>query len=464
MASFSDFPLSPQTLDGLRAVGYDAPLPIQERVLPAALEGRDIIGASQTGSGKTAAFLIPMMEALLEMQPAQRFRPRALAVCPTRELARQVHEHFQALAQFTRLRSALITGGEDIHPQDAALQQGAELLVATPGRLLEHLRRGGLRLTQVDLFVIDEADRLLDEGFMPEMEQLIDHLPDRRQTMLFSATMPPEMDQLARQILFRPERLQIGEMEVPSRIEETQWPVPDHQKTELLGRILPEQKALEKVMVFVRTRKRARSLTPVLRDLTGLPTAELHAELTQAERNAALDAFRRGELRCLVTTDVASRGLDIAHVTHVINYDVPNAPDDYIHRVGRTGRVDRTGVAITLVSPRELPAMAIIEEATRRRIPTRRLPGFPYDIREEDEPDFLMTRASRAVSTAKELRRREFHDPNAPRQNPFTKTGELRSELRDAQDNESNRPRRNYKKRLEKRLKNKKLPHQRKRK
>jgi ATP-dependent RNA helicase RhlE len=458
MASFKDFPLSGETLDGIHALGFEEPLPIQVEVIPAALEGRDIIGCSQTGSGKTAAYLIPIIEDLLEMQPATRFRPRVLVLTPTRELAQQVGTHFEALAQFTRLRGVVVHGGVDIHPQDRQLQEGAELLIATPGRLIEHLGRGGLKLNRIEYLVIDEADRMLDEGFLPELRTIIDTLPDRRQTMLFSATIPREMEQLARDILYRPQRIQIGIVGPAANIEESFWPVPEHQKTELLKQIIAQQEQVDKLMVFVRTRAKARSLTPELRELTGLPTAELHAELTQQERDAAMNAFRAGEIRLLVATDVAARGLDVPQVTHVVNYDVPNTPDDYIHRIGRTGRVDRPGVAITLVSPRELALSAAIEEILRRSVPTNRMTGFEYDVVEE--PDLF--RSPKKKSSARAFRDRKPTDPGGKKKSPFTKTGQLLPEFRE--DDQERKPKRNYKKRMEKRILRKKLPHQRKRK
>lgn len=463
MTSFSDFPLSPETLDGLRAMNFERPLPIQEKVIPAALEGRDIVGCSQTGTGKTAAFVIPIMEGLLAMQPAGRYRPQALVLTPTRELAQQVCDHFEALAQFTRLRSAALYGGMEIHEQDRALGAGVELIVATPGRLLEHLSRGGLKFSAIEFLVLDEADRLLDSGFLPELREIVDALPDRRQTMLFSATTPPEMEQLARAILFRPERIQIGQVSTRETLEESLWPVPESQKIALLQDLfLKEAGELDKAMVFVRTRAKARTLTPMLREVFGLPTAELHAELSQAERNETLLAFRNGEIRLLVTTDVGARGLDIPQVSHVVNFDVPNTPDDYIHRVGRTGRVDRLGIAWTLVSPEDLTAAASIEAATRRRLPMRRLEGFPYDVPPPDEKDFLASAKAprRHQGSARNFVDRRPVDPKS-KKSPFTKSGQLAPEFRSPED-QDDRQRRKHRKRLEKRLLNKKLPHRRK--
>lgn len=457
LPSFSDFALSKPTLDGVAAMGFVSPTAIQERVIPAVLEARDVVGCSQTGTGKTAAFLIPMIEGLHGLHKPAKFHPKALVLVPTRELAQQVAEHFRALAAETRLNCVVLHGGVDIGRQDLGLAEAPDVIVATPGRLLEHLDRGALKFRNLVYFVIDEADRLLDEGFLPDLRRIVDALPDRRQTMLFSATMPPEMDRLARSILNKPERVQVGLVAPREKIDDAFYPVPEHQKAALLQALLEKETGFEKVLVFVRTRAKAREIAPLLGQVTGLPTGELHAELTQAERNERMAAFREGTLRVLVATDVASRGLDIEAVSHVVNYDVPNTPDDYIHRVGRTARVERTGRAITLVAPAELALSVAIEEGVRRRIPTRRLEGFAYDM-----PD--PSAAEQALRVTKKRRHavRPFID-HAPKdgkkKKPFTKSGQLIPEYRDPQQE---KPRRNAKKREQRRLLNKRLPHQKK--
>lgn len=458
MTSFNDFALSDDTLEGIERAGFASPTAIQELVIPAALEGRDIIGCAQTGTGKTAAFLIPIIEALGDMKEARRFHPRALVVVPTRELAQQVIDHFEALSQGSELRATAVYGGVELGRQEHGFDQGVEVLVATPGRLLEHLERGALKLRDISFFVIDEADRMLDAGFIADLRRIVDKLPERRQTMLFSATMPPEMERLARAIVSEPERIQVGLVAPRERITEVFYPVMESQKTDLLKEILSREQDLQKVMVFVRTRARAKELAPALAAVTGLAADELHADLTQAQRTAALENFRTGRTRLLVATDVAARGLDIEAVSHVINYDVPNTPDDYIHRVGRTARLDRAGSAMTLVSPKELALSLAIEEAVRRPIRTQRLENFVYEFPpESEEPEAL--RPAQGDTVAREFTERK---PVAEkREKPFTKSGQLRPKFRDPDDRP---PRRNEKKREAKKIMNKRLPHQRKRK
>ncbi|MEO8377743.1 MAG: DEAD/DEAH box helicase [Candidatus Sumerlaeota bacterium] len=457
MTSFTDFPLSDDTLECIERAGFVSPTEIQQRVIPAALEGRDIIGCAQTGTGKTAAYLIPMIEGLPDMKPARRFNPRALVIVPTRELAQQVIDHFRALAEESDLRAAAVFGGVDIGRQEQYFDQGIELLVATPGRLLEHLERGALKLRDVAFFIVDEADRLLDAGFIADLRRIVDKLPERRQTMMFSATMPPEMERLARGILSEPERIQVGLVAPREKITEYFYPVIESQKTELLKEILSREKSLDKVLVFVRTRVRAKELAPALATVTGLTSDEIHADLTQTQRMAALENFRAGKTKLLVATDVAARGLDIDSVSHVINYDVPNMPDDYIHRVGRTARLEREGCAITLVSPKELALSLSIEEAVRRPIKTQRLAGFHYEFpADSDEPKI---RPARVDTVAREFNERK---PTAEKkEKPFTKAGQLRPKFVHPDDRP---PRRSEKKRDAKKIMNKRLPHKRKRK
>lgn len=460
---FDEFPLSGKTLNGIKAAGFETPLPIQVKVIPAALEMRDIVACAPTGTGKTAAFLIPIMEGLLEMKPRPvRFRPRALAVLPTRELAQQVGAHFRVLTSNTKLKAVVLHGGTEIGREEVSLNDNVDLLVATPGRLLDHLSRGGLKLSDLRYLVIDEADRLFDAGFLPELRRILDALPERRQTMLFSATMPPEMEQFARVILSDPERIQVGGIGTKDTIEESFWPVPDHQKIDLLKRVLSEETNLEKVLVFVRTRAKAHVYTSQLGEIAGLPAAELHSELSQTERTRTLEQFREGTVRLLVATDVAARGLDIQGVSHVINVDVPNTPDDYIHRAGRTGRLDRPGVAMTLVAPEELAIATAIEAAQRRRIPVKRVPGFPYDVEPGgDVYTAPQTVVSRKTTAAKPLKERKFSNVKKV-ESPFTKSGKLKQKHQDPAA-EEDKPRRHGKKRAMRRAIKKKLPHQRKR-
>lgn len=450
---FDQFPLSPPTRAGIEAAGYTAAMPIQEEAIPAILEGEDVVGCAQTGTGKTAAFLIPIIEMLHEQRRVRRYRPRALVLSPTRELADQVAEAFAVLASGTELKAAPITGGRDLGPQEVALGGGLDLIVATPGRLREHLRRGGLRFDDLQFLVIDEADRLLDAGFLPEVRAIVDSLPERRQTLLFSATMPPEMEQLARAILRRPRRIQIGLVEPRESIREEFHPVAEGQKGDLFRALLTEQRDLDKMIVFVRTRARAAELTPVLREITGLATAEIHGDLPQEERRAALEDFRSGAIRVLVATDVASRGLDIEGVTHILNFDVPNTPEDYIHRIGRTARADRSGVALTLVSTQERTLAERIRAAVRRPIKTGRLAGFAYEFPADEGASLLQPPPQQLP--------RSFHDRptgEGQRPNPFTKGGGLKKSFRRREDAPENQ--RNRRKRIEKKAK-RKLPHKR---
>jgi ATP-dependent RNA helicase RhlE len=453
--NFSDFALSSRVLKGVENADYTAPLPIQEQVIPAVLEGEDVIGCAQTGTGKTAAYLLPIIEGLVVLPNVRRFHPRALILAPTRELARQVGDHFAILAKFTKLRATVIYGGVELGNQERDLNNGVDVVIATPGRLLEHLSRGALKFRDLVFLVIDEADRLFDTGFMPDIRKIIDAVPERRQTLLFSATMSEEMEGFARAILRQPKRIQIGLVAPRENIDESYWPVPHHQKQPLLQAILKEQGTLEQVLLFVRTRERARELTPLLKELTGLEVAELHAELSQDEREETITNFRSGKVQLMVATDVASRGLDIEGISHVINYDVPNTPDDYIHRIGRTGRVDRPGVAITLVSPRELALATTIEASLRHTVPMRRILGFPYDADEDKGTQILF---SKKKTSAKNFTQRELTP--GKKENPFTRTGRLKNKYRTEDDVDEKKQQHNLRK-AEKRLKNKKLPHQR---
>jgi ATP-dependent RNA helicase RhlE len=458
LSRFHDFPLSSKLLAAVDDLGFDEVLPIQKQAIPLALERRDVVGCAPTGTGKTLAFLLPVMDGLLEMGRVKRFRPRALVLVPTRELAVQVGEVFAVLARHTELKCAVVYGGGEISTQEAAFQAGADAVVATPGRLLEHLSRGGLKFNELEYLVLDEADRMLDAGFLPELRRIIDALPERRQTLLFSATMPSEMEKFAREILSEPARVQIGLVAPKDTVEERAYPVVEEQKVALLQAILEREEQLEKAIVFVRTRARAKELPDVIRAATHLVVRELHAELPQSERLASLAAFRAGECRILVATDVASRGLDIEHVSHVINFDVPNTPDEYIHRIGRTGRVDRTGVAITLVAPAEQALYMSLENAVRRPIVTRRVEGFPYIFPEDVFSDASGEPTQPRGKSVPRTFREKAPSEDGKKEKPFTRSGQLKRKFTEPAEEEG---RRNSRKRSEKRIRNKKLPHQR---
>lgn len=412
--SFSALNLDDRLLRAVADMGFAEPMPIQREAIPVILAGHDVLGKAQTGTGKTAAFGLPILERLL---PDSKRRPRALILLPTRELTMQVHEHLEALARHTPLRGIAITGGDmDDEKQEHALRQGADWIAATPGRLLRHLRGNYVDLGALEFVVLDEADQLLEFGFLPDLQRIVSYLPERRQTLMFSATLPAQMQELARALLDKPVRIDIGETTTAEPVREQLWPVAAHQKFDLLRELIA-RRGMDSVLVFTRTRKGADALTAALRR-AGLSAGQLHAERPMEERRAALRAFREGSVPILVATNLASRGLDITGISHVVNYDVPTAPEDYIHRVGRTGRAGRPGEAITLMSAEEEILAAKIEHLTRKRLPEHRLEGFAYD-REPDAVERLKPRRTRTVDF-----QTRFIEEGKPK--PFTRSGQLR--------------------------------------
>ena len=371
---FKAFGLHPALVQATRNIGYTEPTPVQTQAIPAALAGRDLIATAQTGTGKTAAFLLPILHQLLGLP---RGTSRALVITPTRELAQQIDSVGRAFAAHTPLRTGLLVGGAGMVPQQKALRAGADLLVATPGRLLDHMRQGQARFDRLRTLVLDEADRMLDMGFLPDLRRIIARLPAREQTLLLSATMPPVIAHLARDILRDPLTLQVGRRDVPAvGITQAAYPVPAHLKTALLRHLLRHM-AMPSVLVFTRTKHLAKRLTGVLA-ADGFTVAELHSNRTQAQRTRAMAGFRRGDYQVLVATNIAARGLDVEHITHVINLDVPDVPDDYVHRIGRTGRAQAEGDSFILVAPAEEKALAGIERQIGQRLPRVTLPDFDY--------------------------------------------------------------------------------------
>jgi ATP-dependent RNA helicase RhlE len=369
--SFTQFGLSEPLIRALAALGYERPTPIQQEAIPAALAGRDQIGCAETGSGKTAAYLLP----ILQRQHASKLGPRTLILAPTRELAEQIGQHCQQLARFTPVRSAVIYGGAALGPQVQALRRGVTIVVATPGRLLDHLNRRTINLSSIEILVLDEADRMLDMGFLPDVRRIVSRLPKARQTMLFSATINTAVEQLAREMLDHPVKIQIGRRATPpAQLRQTAYPVPTSSKLTLLVTLLQAQQ-MKSALVFSQTRRGAEGLAADLRR-RGYRAEALHAGRTQGQRQAALAGFRSGAFQVLVATDVAARGLDIAGVSHVINYDVPNYPHDYVHRIGRTARAGGSGQALTLVSPREHFAWQAIEQFIGQSVPRIVLPAL----------------------------------------------------------------------------------------
>ena len=442
---FEVFNLDPRLLRAVAELGFEHPMPIQARAIPEVLAGRDVLGKSQTGTGKTAAFGLPVLHRFLQA-PLRRIR--LLVVAPTRELTLQVHEHLSALAQHTELTGFTAMGGTPPEVEEHHFRVGADWICATPGRLLEHLARGYVDFAVLEVLVLDEADRLFEMGFLPDVRRIVSYLPERRQTLMFSATLPREMQDLARKLLLNPVRIDIGETTSADQVREEVWPVAHHQKFDLLAELL-KRREMESVLVFTRTRLRADKLASRLRRAE-FATAVLHGDRPMEERRQSLDDFRRGSARVMVATDLAARGLDIDGISHVVNFDVPNAPEDYIHRVGRTGRAAARGDALTFCSPTELAEMVKIEHLTRKALPEKRLEGFAY---EEEIPQQAPSTKSRSRQ-AGDFSNREAG--KGPKESPFTKSGKVRRGY-EVPDPEKDRRR---KKKRKRRIK-KRLPHER---
>src|SRR5690349_4954787 len=361
--SFSNLGLSNKVLAAVAATGYTNPTPIQEKAIPHVLARRDVLGIAQTGTGKTAAFVLPMLT-LLEKGRARARMPRTLILEPTRELAAQVKESFDKYGAGQKLNVALLIGGVSFGDQDSKLTRGVDVLIATPGRLLDHTERGGLLLTGVELLVIDEADRMLDMGFIPDIERVCKLVPFTRQTLFFTATMPPEISRISEAFLHNPERIEVTRP-ATTATGVSQFKVPAgrevHEKREILRRLLRDAKDLQNAIIFC---NRKREVAVVYKSLQkhGFSVGALHGDMDQSARTAALDQFRKGEIPLLVASDVAARGLDIPAVSHVFNFDVPHHADDYVHRIGRTGRAGKTGTAITIVAPADGKSVAEIEK------------------------------------------------------------------------------------------------------
>jgi ATP-dependent RNA helicase RhlE len=377
---FKKLGLHPSLVHATRDLRYVEPTPVQAEAIPAVIAGRDLLATAQTGTGKTAAYLLPILHRLLELP---RSISRALIVTPTRELAQQIDDVFLGLAYHTPLRVGVLVGGTPMRPQEKALRAGVEVLVATPGRLLDHMRQNQDRFDQVEILVLDEADRMLDMGFLPDLKRVLARLPARRQTLLLSATIPPVIGKLAKEILRDPAMVQIGRRSAPAvGITQAAYPVPEHLKTALLRHLL-RQTEMPSVLVFTRTRRSAKRLARAIA-ADGFAVGELHSDLSQPQRNRAMEGFRRGDCQVLVATNLAARGLDVDHITHVVSVDVPDVPDDYVHRIGRTARAGAEGDAWVLVSPPEEKSLAQIERQIGERLPRVVLPEFDYAQRVPD--------------------------------------------------------------------------------
>jgi ATP-dependent RNA helicase RhlE len=380
--SFTTFGLHPDLLRGVEAMGFTAPTPIQAQAVPPALAGRDLLACAMTGSGKTAAFLLPIAHRLLSApRPAgERGSARALVLTPTRELAAQILEHFEALAKYTKLTSAAVFGGVGMGPQEQALRRGVDLLVATPGRLLDHLKEPYARLGALETFVLDEADRMLDMGFLPDIRRVMARLPRERQTLFFSATMPAPIAQLTRELLRDPVTLNQERVAQPATgVAQALYPVREELKAALFLELL-RRGDLKDVIVFTRTKHRSNRLAEYLTK-HGVACERIHGNRSQAQRTQALAGFKDGRVQVLVATDIVARGIDVEELSHVVNFDVPHLPEDYIHRVGRTARAEATGDAFTFVAPEEEADLRAIEKAIGKRLPRLTVQNFDYNTR-----------------------------------------------------------------------------------
>jgi ATP-dependent RNA helicase RhlE len=371
--AFAALGLPQPIVDAVIAAGYRIPTPIQVQAIPVALNGRDVMGLAQTGTGKTAAFTLPIIGRL----SGGPRRLRALILTPTRELCQQVEESFRKYGRFSEIDVAPIYGGVPYEPQERALADGVDVLVATPGRLIDHIERRNVALEQLEILVLDEADRMLDMGFAPQINRIVSGISSYRQTLLFSATMPPEVEALARKYLRRPIVVQVGRRsQAAHTVRHAVYPVPASRKTALLVKLL-QQPDMDSVLVFSRTKHGADRVVKRLHE-AGIEATALHADKTQAQRTSALEDFKRGKIRVLVATDIAQRGLDVSGISHVVNYDVPGQAEDYVHRIGRTGRAAQTGDAFTFMAPDEIAMVRTIERVLGQSIERVSMPGFDF--------------------------------------------------------------------------------------
>ena len=378
---FSGLKLHPNLLRAIKELGFARPTPIQADAIPPALEGRDLLACAMTGSGKTAAFLLPIVHRLIDKP---RGTTRALVLTPTRELAAQILEDLNDLAVHTPVTGASVFGGVAMGPQEHAFRTGVDVLVATPGRLLDHFRQPYAKLPGIEYLVLDEADRMLDMGFLPDIRRVLRHLPAKRQTLFFSATMPPPIVTLTREMLHNPATISLERKPAPAvGITQALYPVPQELKAALFLALL-KRNEMQEALVFTRTKHRANRLQAYLVK-HGIKAERIHGNRSQAQRTDALAGFKDGRYRVLVATDIAARGIDVEELGHVVNFDVPTAPEDYIHRVGRTARAEATGDAFTFVAPEEEPELRGIERAIGRKLPRITVPDFDYTARPESK-------------------------------------------------------------------------------
>ncbi|HEY4307281.1 MAG TPA: DEAD/DEAH box helicase [Gemmatimonadaceae bacterium] len=371
--TFEELGLAKEVLSAVRDAGYQHPTPIQAQSIPLVIKGRDVMGLAQTGTGKTAAFTLPIVNQLL----GGPRRTRALVLTPTRELCVQVEESVQKYARHSQLSVVSVYGGVPLEPQQRKLRAGVDIVVATPGRLIDHLERQNVVFDDLEVLVLDEADRMLDMGFAPQINRIVADVPPYRQTLLFSATMPPEVEALARKYLRKPTVVQVGRRSgAANTVTHAVYPVPRDRKSSLLAQLLKEDN-LDSVLVFTRTKHGADRVVRHL-ERENITSTAMHADKTQPQRTRALEDFKTGKVRVLVATDIAQRGLDISGITHVVNYDVPQQAEDYVHRIGRTGRAAKEGDAFTFMSPDEIAMVKSIERVIGQPIPRISVPGFDF--------------------------------------------------------------------------------------
>src|SRR5438445_1462287 len=376
---FASFKLHPDLLRGVKELGFTRATPIQEQAIPPALDGKDLLACAMTGSGKTAAFLLPILHRLMD---ERRGVTRALVLTPTRELAAQIVGDLNDLSVHTPISAAAVYGGVGMGPQEHAFRSGVDVVVGTPGRLLDHFTRPYAKLNALQYLVLDEADRMLDMGFLPDIRRILRHLPPRRQTLFFSATMPPPIAELSREMLKSPATITLERRSAPAAgITHAAYPVAQHLKAPLLVKLLTGSD-MHDALVFTRTKHRANRLAKYLGE-QGIKVERIHGNRSQSQRTEALAGFKTGKYRVLVATDIAARGIDVTALGHVVNFDVPHVADDYIHRVGRTARAELTGAAFTLVSPEEEGSLRAIERMIGRRLPRVTVPDFDYTARAE---------------------------------------------------------------------------------
>jgi ATP-dependent RNA helicase RhlE len=410
--NFDQFNLDTRLKVGIKRAGYTSPTPIQSKAIPEVLNGSDLIGTAQTGTGKTAAFVLPILHRLLS---GSRKQTRCLIVTPTRELAEQIHQNIQMLSAGTSLRSVTVYGGVGANPQIQALRKGIEIIVACPGRLLDLMGRGVVNLSKVEVLVLDEGDRMFDMGFLPDIRRIIKAVPTQRQTLLFSATFPKEVEKLANESLHQPKRIAVGLSRPANTVSHALYPVPQHLKRDLLLSLL-SQTDTDSVLIFTRTKHRATRLQKQIM-AAGYRVTSLHGNRSQGQRQSALKGFKQGHYQIMVATDIAARGLDVESISHVINFDIPDTADAYIHRIGRTGRAERSGDAFTLVTPEDDDMIRTLERIMGSKLERVYLERFDYKT---PAPSKSTTRApgrSRKVEIPSRLFRKESESQHLKRRN-----------------------------------------------